>query len=87
MQPQIVSIMHAVEYFLKKIYVFLRYLHLAQAEMNGRHQVVKFNRFKILLDDFTNFRAIPFIFFEYYRVVNPYCGGLIGRQMTFGWLA
>jgi hypothetical protein len=87
MKPHIGATAHAVENLAKHFQIVIGDFDLPQAEMDGRNQVVEFDGRDFLLDDFAQFCPVPFVLFEYGRIMDPWGQGLVGRQMHLGRLS
>ena len=55
--------------------------------MDGRDQVVEFDGFDFLLDDFAQLRPVPLVLFKYGGVMDPWSQRLVGRQVHLGRLS
>ncbi|MGA7143146.1 MAG: hypothetical protein WBY47_01480 [Desulfobacterales bacterium] len=86
-QTHIGAIAHAVEDFAETLNVILWNFRFTRTEVDGWNQVFELDRFHILFDHFTNLRAIPFVLFEYGRIMDPRFKGLTHRQVHFSLLS
>src|SRR5512141_3502295 len=64
-EPHIGATAHAVEDLAKYLKIIPGNFNFAQAEMDGRDQVVEFDGCDFLLDDFAQFRPVALVLFKY----------------------
>jgi hypothetical protein len=86
-EPYIGATAHAVEHIAKHFQIILGNFDLPQAEMDGWDQVFEFDGCGFLLNDFAQFRPVPFVLFKYGGGMDPWGQWLVGRQVHLGRLS
>jgi hypothetical protein len=80
-QPHVGALAHVVQYCAQKLEVLLGNFSFTQTEMDGRHQIVEFNRLHIRFNSFAHLGAIALVFLENGGIMDPGREGAISRQM------